>query len=68
MIDEAVILSNRWGVPKVLIGATVVSLGTTTTESAVSVLAAVQGVADLALGNAVGSIICDTGLILGVAA
>jgi cation:H+ antiporter len=68
LIDEAVILSNRWGVPKVLIGATVVSLGTTTPEAAVSVLAAVQGVADLALGNAVGSIICDTGLILGVAA
>jgi cation:H+ antiporter len=68
LIDEAVTLSNRWGVPKVLIGATIVSLGTTTPEVAVSVLAAVQGVPELALGNAVGSIICDTGLILGVAA
>ncbi len=68
LIDEAVTLSNRWGVPKVLIGATIVSLGTTTPEAAVSVLAAVQGVAELALGNAVGSIICDTGLILGLAA
>lgn len=54
--------------PKVLIGATIVSLGTTTPEAAVSVLAAIQGVAELALGNAVGSIICDTGLILGLAA
>ncbi len=68
VIDEAVTLSNRWGMPKVLIGATIVSLGTTTPEVAVSVLAAIQGVADLALGNAVGSIICDTGLILGLAA
>lgn len=68
LIDEAVTLSNRWGVPKVLVGATIVSLGTTTPEAAVSVLAAVQGSAELALGNAVGSIICDTGLILGVAA
>lgn len=68
LIDEAVTLSNRWGVPKVLIGATIVSLGTTTPEAAVSVLAAIQGVAELALGNAVGSIICDTGLILGLAA
>jgi cation:H+ antiporter len=51
-----------------LIGATIVSLGTTTPEAAVSVLAAVQGSADLALGNAVGSILCDTGLILGIAA
>jgi cation:H+ antiporter len=68
LIDEAVVLSNHWGVPKVLIGATIVSLGTTTPEAAVSVLAAVQGSADLALGNAVGSILCDTGLILGIAA
>ncbi len=68
LIDEAVILSSRWGVPKVLIGATIVSLGTTAPEVAVSVVAAVQGVAELALGNAVGSIICDTGLILGLAA
>ena len=43
------------------------SLGTTTPEAAVSVLAAVQGKPGLALGNAVGSIICDTGLILGLA-
>ena len=68
LIDEAVSLSSRWGVPKVLIGATIVSLGTTTPEAAVSVLAAIQGSAELALGNAVGSIICDTGLILGLAA
>lgn len=68
LIDEAVTLSNSWGVPKVLIGATIVSLGTTAPEVAVSVVAALQGVADLALGNAVGSIICDTGLILGLAA
>ena len=37
-------------------------------EAAVSVLAAIQGKPDLALGNAVGSVICDTGLILGIAA
>ena len=67
LVEEAVTLSMRWGVPKVLIGATIVSLGTTMPEAAVSVLAAIQGSPDLALGNAVGSIICDTGLILGVA-
>lgn len=68
LVDEAVILSTRWGVPQTLIGATVVSLGTTTPEAAVSVLAAVTGKPGMALGNAVGSIICDTGLILGLAA
>ncbi len=67
LVDEAVALSERSGVPKAIIGATIVSLGTTTPEAAVSVFAAVQGSPGLALGNAVGSIICDTGLILGLA-
>jgi len=67
LVEEAVALSERMSVPKVIIGATVVSLGTTMPEAAVSVLAAWQGDPSLALGNAVGSIICDTGLILGVA-
>ena len=68
LVDEAVTLSVKWGIPKILIGATVVSLGTTLPEASVSVMAAVRGNPDLALGNAVGSIICDTGLILGIAA
>jgi cation:H+ antiporter len=67
LVDAAVALSERSKIPKVVIGATIVSLGTTAPEAAVSVLAAVQGNPGLALGNAVGSIICDTGLILGVA-
>lgn len=68
LVDQAVSLSVRWGVPKLLIGATIVSVGTTLPEAAVSVLAAVKGAPGLALGNAVGSIIADTGLILGLAA
>ena len=67
LVDEAVALSERSGIPTVVIGATIVSLGTTAPEAAVSVLAALQGSPGLALGNAVGSIICDTGLILGLA-
>ena len=68
LVDEAVGLSVRWGVPKMVIGATIVSLGTTLPEATVSVLAAVNGNPDLALGNAIGSIIADTGLIIGLAA
>lgn len=68
LVAEAVALSERWGVPKVVIGATIVSLGTTLPEAAVSVLAALQGNPNLALGNAVGSIITDCGLILGLCA
>ena len=67
LVDEAVLLSTRWGLGKAVIGATIVSIGTTTPEAAVSVLSAIQGKPGLALGNAVGSIICDTGLILGLA-
>ncbi|MGD8703648.1 MAG: sodium:calcium antiporter, partial [Desulfosarcina sp.] len=67
LVDEAVGLAARWHVPPLLIGATVVSLGTTLPEAAVSVVAAMKGKPEIALGNAVGSVICDTGLILGVA-
>lgn len=66
LVHAAVTLSEAWALPKVVIGATVVSLGTTTPEAAVSVLASVRGNPGLALGNAVGSVICDTGLILGL--
>ncbi|WHH59352.1 calcium/sodium antiporter [Petroclostridium sp. X23] len=68
LVDEAVSLSVHWGVPKMIIGATIVSLGTTLPEASVSVLAAINGNPDLALGNAIGSIIVDTGLIIGLAA
>src|SRR6056297_2568126 len=68
LVVEAVALSIRWQIPKVLIGATIVSLGTTLPEASVSVMAAVKGNPDLALGNAIGSIIADTGLIIGISA
>ncbi len=68
LVDEAVSLSLRWGIPKMIIGATIVSIGTTLPEASVSVAAAVTGDPDFALGNAVGSIICDTSLIIGIAA
>lgn len=67
LVDEAVSLSAKWGVPPTVIGATIVSLGTTLPEAAVSVAAAIGGNPKIALGNAVGSIIADSGLILGLA-
>ena len=67
LVDEAVELSERLKIPQMVVGATIVSLGTTAPEAAVSVLAAIQGKPGLALGNAVGSVITDTGLILGLA-
>ena len=67
LVNEAIGLSIRWGIPKIIIGATIVSLGTTIPEVTVSVFAAINGHPDLALGNAIGSIITNTALILGIA-
>lgn len=66
VVNGAAGLASRAGLPKVIVGATVVSLGTTSPECAVSVIAAWSGDAGLALGNAVGSIIADTALIFGL--
>ena len=67
MVDGVVALAQRTGLSKIVIGATIISLGTTTPEAFVSVMAARMGNPGLALGNGVGSIIADTGLIFGLA-
>ncbi len=66
MVDGVVALAHRTGLSKIVIGATIVSLGTTTPEAFVSVMAAWMGNPGLSLGNGVGSIIADTGLIFGL--
>lgn len=68
LVEGASGAAYRMGLPKVIVGATIVSLGTTSPECAVSVMAAWGGDAGLALGNAVGSVIADTALIFGVGA
>lgn len=64
MVEGAVDLARRLNVPPILIGIVIVSLGTTTPELAVSVQAALDGKASIALGNAVGSVIYDDGIAL----
>jgi cation:H+ antiporter len=66
LVDGASGLAFKLGISKVIVGATVISLGTTAPECSVSVLAAWSGDPGLALGNAIGSIIADTGLIFGL--
>ncbi len=66
LVEGAVRLAGATGLSRIFIGATVVSLGTTTPEAVVSVMAAWMGNPGLALGNGVGSIIADTGLIFGL--
>jgi len=65
-VDGSSGLAIRMGMPKIIVGATIVSLGTTSPECAVSVMAAWSGNPGLALGNAVGSIVVDTALIFGL--
>ena len=59
-VDASVAISKRFGIPQVVIGATIVSLGTTLPEVLVSTTAAFQGQGDMAVGNAFGSIVCNT--------
>ena len=62
-VDSAVGIAKRFKVPEIIIGATVVSIGTTLPEVMVSVTAAVNSNGAIAYGNAIGSIICNTALI-----
>ena len=65
-IDSAIWFARITKIPDLIIGATLVSLGTTLPELMVSAGAAMQGNTEIAIGNALGSIICNTGLILAI--
>ena len=65
-VDSASWFAEATGIPKFVVGATVVSFATTLPELLVSVRAAMNGSAQLAIGNAVGSVTANTTLIMGV--
>ncbi|MCR4595181.1 MAG: calcium/sodium antiporter [Lachnospiraceae bacterium] len=66
-VDGACGIAHRFNMPEILIGATVVSIGTTIPEVMVSSTAALTaGASDMAYGNAIGSIICNTALIAAI--
>ena len=62
-VDSATAIAKRFRVPEIIIGATVVSIGTTLPEVMVSATAAMNQNGAIAYGNAIGSIICNTALI-----
>ena len=68
LTDGAVALAERMKIPQIVIGLTIVALGTSAPEFCVSLVSALKGTADLAVGNVVGSNIFNTLLIVGVAA
>jgi len=68
LVSGARRLSLRWGLEPLVVGLTVVALGTSTPELAASVAAALRGSPEVAFGNVVGSNIANLGLILGAGA
>ena len=66
-VDSASWIAEVSGIPKFIVGATIVSVATTMPEMIVSVMAAAEGKYDMAVGNAIGSVTANTGLILSVA-
>lgn len=68
LTDGAVALASRFGVSQMVIGLTIVAMGTSMPEFCVSMVSALKGTADLAVGNVVGSNIFNTLLIVGCSA
>lgn len=66
-VDAASWIAEVSGIPKLIVGATIVSIATTLPEMIVSVMAALQGKVDMSIGNAVGSATANLGLILAIA-
>ena len=65
-VDGASALARRFHLPELLIGATVVSIGTTLPEVMVSTMSALSGHGEIAYGNAIGSVICNASLIAAI--
>ncbi len=65
-VDAASGIAKRFHLPELLIGATVVSIGTTLPEVMTSAIGAISGASEIAYGNAIGSIICNTSLIAAI--
>ena len=67
-VDSAIWIAQKTGVSPMIIGATIVSIATTLPELFVSIVASNQGHSDMAVGNAIGSAICNIAFIIGLCA
>lgn len=68
LIKGSINIAKKFHIPEILIGLTIVALGTSTPELIVTITSANQGVGDLIIGNALGSNLCNLLLILGLMA
>lgn len=67
-VDAAVWIAKVTGIPSIIIGATIVSVATTLPELFVSTVASNEGYLDMAMGNAIGSVICNIAFVIGLSA
>ena len=68
LVDGSSSIAKKFGISEFVIGLTIVGIGTSTPEMVVSFLSAIQGKANMAIGNIVGSNIFNTLMILGITA
>ena len=65
-VDGTAGIASKFGIPQLVVGLTIVAMGTSAPEAAVSITAALKGTADIAIGNVVGSNILNVFIILGL--
>lgn len=68
LVDGASNIAKKFHIPEIIIGLTIVSIGTSMPELVVSVTSALKGSSDMAIGNVIGSNVCNLLLILGLSA
>ena len=68
LVDGASGVAKRFHIPEIIIGLTIVSIGTSMPELFVSITSAINGYSDMAIGNVIGSNLCNLLLILGISA
>ena len=66
LVDGASNIANKFHIPEIIIGLTIVSIGTSMPELFVSLTSALEGYSDMAMGNVIGSNVCNLLLILGL--
>ena len=66
LVEGSSNIAKKFHIPEILIGLTIVSIGTSMPELFVSVTSAIQGRSDMAMGNVIGSNVCNLLLILGL--
>ena len=66
LVSNSILISEKFNIPRILIGGTIIALGTSLPEIVVSILANLKGSSNIAIGNIIGSNIANIGLVFGI--